>query len=59
MESDEKIRGRQDWIAPFDLLAFLVNSLTALSTHCGWRGDKQIAIPVNHMGIMHSVTNKR
>lgn len=31
MESDEKTRGRRDWIALFDLYGFLVNSLTALS----------------------------
>lgn len=46
------------WIASFDLLEFLVNSLTALSTQFGWRGEKHIAISINHMRIMQSVTNK-
>lgn len=46
------------WIAPFDLSGLLVNSLTALSTRFGWRGEKQIAISVNHTRIMQSVTNK-
>lgn len=63
MESVEKKKktrkARLDgWIASFDLLEFLVNSLTALSTRFGWRGEKHIAISINHMRIMQSVTNK-
>lgn len=45
-------------LPPFDLSGFLVNSLTALCARFGWREEKHIAISVNHMRIMQSVTNK-